>query len=57
MDKMKLPVGIFLVLCGVMAFIGYKGGRASVLKKYCVYGSCQGGGQCDCHGLTGRITD
>jgi len=54
---MKLPVGIFLVLCGVIAFIGYKGGRASVLKKYCVYGSCLGGGKCDCHGLTGRITD
>ena len=51
MDKMKIPVIMFLAICGVMAFIGFRWGRSATLKKYCCYGGCVGGNQCDCTGI------
>ena len=51
MKDLNIPDGYFLVICVVMAFIGYRWGRSATLKKYCCFGNCMGGSQCGCHGL------
>ena len=52
MKQLNIPDGYFLVICALMVFIGYKWGKSATLKKYCCYGSCSGGNQCDCHAIS-----
>jgi hypothetical protein len=51
LDKVEIPVIMFLIICGVMIFTGFRWGRSATLKKYCCYGGCSGGSQCGCMGI------